>query len=111
MAEFIGPLAEHNKEWGELAMHVGLSAMENPEEVSAACVDFLMYSGYVTYAYFWARAAKVALASTNDSDPIYSSKVKSAQFYFQRILPRVKGLAVSVKSGAGNLQNMDLDEF
>lgn len=111
MAEFIVPLAEHNKEWGELAMHVGLAAMENPEEVGAASVDFLMYSGYVTLAYFWALAAQKALANSDSSDPIYSSKLKSARFYFQRILPRTDSLAVMVKSGADNLLSMELDEF
>ncbi len=111
MAEFTGPLSECNKEWGDLAMHVGLTAMENPEEVSAACVDFLMYSGYVTYAYFWARAAKLATSSNHDSDPIYSSKLKSARFYFERILPRTKSLSITIKSGASNLLSTELDEF
>ena len=116
LSEFIEPLAALNKEWGELAMHVGLTAMEDPEEVGAASVEFLMYSGYVTYAYFWARAAKCALSVIESdqgkaNDPIYGSKIKSAQFYFRRILPRTKSLEASVKAGAASILSMDLDEF
>lgn len=111
LAEFIQPLAILNKEWGELAMHVGLVSMENPEEVGAASVDFLMYSGYITQAYLWARAAQVAQSSNNDSDPIYASKIKVARFYFQRILPRTRGLVDTIKSGASCLLDFELDEF
>ncbi|MFT5082977.1 MAG: alkylation response protein AidB-like acyl-CoA dehydrogenase [Lentisphaeria bacterium] len=112
MHEFVAPLAEANKEWGDATMHIGLSAMENPEEVGAASVDYLMFSGYVTLAYFWARAAQLALVSNNESEALfYSSKIKTARFYFQRILPRTKALLVSMKSGANNLMDFDLEEF
>ena len=111
MKEFVEPLATANKEWGELAMHVGLMAMENKEEVGAASVDFLMYSGYVCLAYFWARAAELGLEKQGSDDPIYSSKIKTARFYFQRLLPRVESLKSTIKSGAKNLLEFELHEF
>ena len=112
LQEFIGPLAELNKEWGELSMHIGLTAMENPEEVGAASVDYLMYSGYVTLAYFWAKAALAAMVADQSSDPtFYLSKVKTARFYYQRILPRTRALIVSMKSGAANLMDFEIDEI
>lgn len=110
MAEFVAPLAGINNEWGELTMHIGLAAMENPEEVGAAAVDYLMYSGYVVYAYLWARAAKTAMDSGN-TDDFYSAKVKTARFYFQRVLPRSQALAIAMKSGVGNLLAFDDSEF
>ena len=60
MAQFAAPLAEVNKEWGDLTMKIGMTAMKNREEVGAASVDYLMYSGYATLAFLWARMAKVA---------------------------------------------------
>ena len=112
MKEFIEPLAALNKEWGEVTMHIGLTAMENQEEVSAASVDYLMYSGYITLAYFWARAAEVALAQGDSDDAhFYQSKIKTARFYFQRLLPRTKSLLVTMKSGADNLMDFDLNEI
>ncbi|MCS5559477.1 MAG: acyl-CoA dehydrogenase family protein, partial [Oceanospirillaceae bacterium] len=60
MAEFIKPLMDANKEWGDLTLKIGMAAMKDRNEVGAASVDYLMYSGYVTQAYLFARAAKVA---------------------------------------------------
>ena len=111
VAEFITPLAEINKEWGELTMHIGLAALEDQEEVGAASVDFLMYSGYVTLAYFWARAALTAASSENKEQAFYQGKIKTARFYFQRILPRTRSLVETIKSGAGNLMDIAEDEF
>ncbi|WP_370978481.1 acyl-CoA dehydrogenase C-terminal domain-containing protein [Agaribacterium sp. ZY112] len=111
LSEFISPLAQLNKQWGGLATHVGLAAIEDAEEVSAACVDFLMYSGYVCLAYFWAQAAELALKNTDQSDPIYSSKLKTARFYYSRVLPRSLALAETIKAGAKDLQDFEMDEF
>ncbi len=111
MKEFVTPLAEVNKEWGEVTMHVGLTAMENPEEVSAAAYDYIMYSGYVTLAYFWARAAEVATKNLEKDKRFYQSKLKTARFYFERVLPRTKSLAVTMKSGAKNVMDFDIDEI
>ena len=111
MNEFTQPLVELNKEWGELTMHIGLMAMENPDEVGAASVDYLMYSGYVTLAYFWARAAAVAMQAEGEDKSFYQSKIKMARFYFQRLLPRTRGLVPSIKSGAANLMDLAEAEF
>ncbi len=104
--EFIDVLANYNKEWGELTMHIGLTAMENPEEVGAAAVDYLMYSGYVTLAYLWARAAIVAMQASGD-ESFYQAKIHTARFYFQRLLPRTATHVATIKSGANNLMAMD----
>ncbi len=112
LKEFIEPLAQLNKEWGDLTMHVGLAAMNNLEEVGAASVDYLMYSGYITFAYLWARAAVVAQGKLDGAEKdYYDAKLKTARFYFQRILPRTQALAVIIKSGADNLLAMDEEQF
>ena len=40
-----------------------------------------------------------------------ASKLKTAQFYFQRLLPRTESHKLSMLSGADNLMSMDVDEF
>ena len=54
-------------------MKIGEAAMENPDAAGAAAVDYLMYSGYVTLAYFWARMAVIAVfrCSLLPSNPGY----------------------------------------
>jgi len=114
MAEFVTPLAKLNAEWGELTMGIGMKAMNDREEVGAASVDYLMYSGYVTLAYLFARAAKQAqqaMAGGSDEAAFYQAKVKTARFYFQRLLPRTRAHAQCIQAGAEPLMALSVEEF
>jgi alkylation response protein AidB-like acyl-CoA dehydrogenase len=114
LQEFVVPLREINQEWGGLTLKIGTAAMQNPDEVGAASVDYLMYSGYVVLAYFWAAAAKLAsaqLAAGTTEEGFYRAKVQTARFYFQRILPRTRSHLVCMESGAANLLDMHADDF
>ena len=111
LAHLVKPLAELNKEWGDLTMKIGMAAMKNREEVGSASVDYLMYSGYVTLAYLWAQMAKVAqeaLANGTSEEDYYKAKLATAKFYFARVLPRTKAHAASMLAGADTV--MDLEE-
>jgi alkylation response protein AidB-like acyl-CoA dehydrogenase len=114
LKEFIEPLAAINKEWGDLTMKVGMIAMKNREEVGAASVDYLMYSGYAVFAYLWARMAKVALdkmVEGTTEEMFYNAKVQSARFYFKRMLPRSKTHAATMLAGADSLMDMPEEAF
>lgn len=114
LKEFVEPLASLNKEWGELTMQIGMKAMQNKDEVGAAAVDFLMYSGYVCLAYFWAdmaRAAMETIKSGTTEEGFYKAKVQTAQFYYQRILPRTLTHKAAIESGVDNLLDMAEEDF
>ncbi len=114
MAEFIEPLAQLNKEWGEVSLQIGMKALKNREEVGAASVDYLMYAGYITLGYLWARMAQTAqqqLAAGAGEAAFYEAKLTTARFYFQRILPRTRSLVDTMLSGADNLMDLDADHF
>jgi len=108
-AEFVQPLKKHCAEWLELSMKLGEQAMANPDNAGAGAVDYLMYSGYVTLAYFWARMAILAqqklAAAAGDAD-FYEAKVLTARFYFERLLPRTESLKITVLAGAHSLMDM-----
>jgi len=110
MAEFVGKLAELNKEWGEVTAKLGEKAMQNPDEVGAASVDYLMYSGYISLAYMWARMAAVALDGDAD-DEFLKAKLHTARFYFQRLLPRTESHKLSMLNGADSLMAMPAEAF
>lgn len=112
--EFVAPLAELNKEWGDITMKVGMAAMKNREEVGAASVDYLMYSGYVCLAYFWADMARLAaekIAAGTTEEAFYKAKIQTARFYFARILPRTRAHVAAMLSGADNLMDMADEDF
>jgi hypothetical protein len=114
LKEFLEPLAALNKEWGELTTKVGMAAMKNREEVGAASVDYLMYSGYAVFAYLWARMAKIALdkmAEGTSEETFYNAKVQTARFYFKRMLPRTRSHAETMLAGADSLMDMPEEAF
>jgi alkylation response protein AidB-like acyl-CoA dehydrogenase len=102
LAEFVAPLAQIAQEWQQLTMDIGRRVMEDPEELGAASVDYLFFSGYVALAYWWARSVAAAERSQPGS-PLASAKRETARFYFQRILPRTFTHAAAIRAGAGSL--------
>ncbi len=114
LAPLVATLAEYNKEWGDLTMKIGMAAMKNRDEVGSASVDYLMYSGYVTLAFLWARMAKVAqeaLANGTSEEDFYKAKLTTAKFYFARVLPRAKGHAISMLAGADTVMDLAEEHF
>ncbi|MEY1661104.1 acyl-CoA dehydrogenase C-terminal domain-containing protein [Isoalcanivorax beigongshangi] len=114
LKEFVEPLVRLNKEWGDMTMAIGMQAMQNPEYVGAASVDYLMYSGYVTLGYLWAEMAAVAqkkLAEGAADADFYKAKVATAQFYFKRILPRTAGHKGCLEGGLDCLMALDEEHF
>ena len=113
-APFVEAVRAAKDEWLGISMEIGKAAMENPDEAGAAAVDYLMYSGYVTLAYFWARMAVVArkkIAEADGDTSFYESKLMTAQFYFERLLPRTESLKKTMNSGADNLMQMPEEMF
>lgn len=114
MQPFVKPLAALNKEWGEHTMKIGMAAMKNRDEVGAAAYDYLMYSGYIVLGYLFAQQAQVSQAKLSESveDPaFYHAKIKTAHFYFERILPRSKAHADAMLSGCDALLSLPEDDF
>ncbi|MDP0561356.1 MAG: acyl-CoA dehydrogenase C-terminal domain-containing protein [Candidatus Endonucleobacter sp. (ex Gigantidas childressi)] len=114
LSAFIKPLTVLNKEWGELTMAVGMQAMKNRDVVGAASVDYLMYSGYICLAYFWADMARVAqekLKQESSNTGFYRAKIQTAHFFYQRLLPRTLSHKASIESGPANLLDMNEDDF
>jgi alkylation response protein AidB-like acyl-CoA dehydrogenase len=109
--EFINPLAELSQEWRTLTGELTEKAIVNMDEAGAASVDYLMYAGYITQAWLWARV--VVLASTKgDADGgFYQAKIHTARFYFQRILPRTKAHLGSLRAGSASLMAMPVELF
>jgi alkylation response protein AidB-like acyl-CoA dehydrogenase len=114
LAGILPILEEKITEWNQLTGEIGVKAIENMDEINAACVDYLMYSGYITFAYLWAQAAAVASkaldAGSEDKD-FYQTKIYSAKFYYQRILTRTAALKQSMVSGVANVLDESIDPF
>jgi len=84
-----------------------MKAFGNPDEVGAAAVDYLRVVGHLTFAYFWARMAKVALEKKDSGDKFYIAKLSTARFYFAKLLPETASLIRTARAGLQPLMEMD----
>ena len=107
MQEFVNPLADLGEKVTKLTMELGMKAMGNADEVGAAAVDYLRICGHLTFAYFFARMARIALAKKDSGDPFYTAKLATARFYFAKLLPETAGLIRSCRAGLAPLMAMD----
>ncbi|NGY05332.1 acyl-CoA dehydrogenase C-terminal domain-containing protein [Solimonas terrae] len=115
MRRYATPLARYAAEWNVLTMRLMLMARKDRDQVSAASHHFLMYSGYVTMAYFWGLQAAVAsdkLANGGkESAEFYKAKLATARFYFDHLLPRAKGHASSMLKPSRSLTKLPVEHF
>jgi alkylation response protein AidB-like acyl-CoA dehydrogenase len=84
-------------------------AAANPCDVGAAAVEYLHLLGHVSYAYLWAKMACVA--SAGEASEFADGKIKTAQFYFAHLLPRIEGLTASLERGSESLMAFDAEQF
>jgi len=96
MGQMMRTLARRTAQWNVLTTLIMLRASKDREQVGSSSVDYLMYSGFVMMAYFWAlQAAKatelLASGKGKESNDFYTAKIQTAEFYFARLLPRADG--------------------
>lgn len=110
MNRFIWPLSKATANWQQYTFRLALKAKKDRDIIGSASVDYLMYSGYVTMAYFWAQMAQAAyekLATDVENRDFYRAKIKTAEFYFERILPRTKSLAATMMADPKTVMQLD----
>ena len=114
LSEIFEILSRHNSDWLKITTKIGVKEMASREEVGAAAVDYMFYSGYVTMAYMWAKMAQTAsqkIAEGSEEKSFYQAKIHTANFYFKRILPRATAHASAIEAGHETLTALDEDAF
>jgi alkylation response protein AidB-like acyl-CoA dehydrogenase len=109
MREFAEPLAQLVAAVKQLTTELVRTCANDPHASGAAAVPYLRLVGHVALAWTWARTAEVSIAKSGSADPIYASKVATARFYFQRILPQTAALLTEIRAGSSALMEPALD--
>jgi hypothetical protein len=109
-------LATRALQWNVMTTRIMLRARSDRELVGSASVDYLMYSGYVMMAYFWAvqaaRAAELCASGKGpESADFYRSKIHTAEFYFERLLPRADGHRKGALAPTRSVMQLDKEHF
>lgn len=89
--------------------HVVSASAGDAREIGAAATEYLHLFGYVLYAYMWAKMA--IAASGRDEMPQMATKLKTARFYFARVLPRTQSLKTVIMQGSGSVMALSPEQF
>ncbi|MCI5060667.1 MAG: acyl-CoA dehydrogenase C-terminal domain-containing protein [Alphaproteobacteria bacterium] len=116
MAEFIFPLA---KAFAKLQQSTAITAqkgLKNPVEAGAASTDYLRQFALVALGYMWAQMVVISqekLASDEgaQSKEFYESKIKTARFFFTRMLPEADWRFKAIMAGAEPLMELEAANF
>lgn len=88
--------------------------MKDAEEAGAAATDYLRLMGLVAMAYCFAKSTKIAglqLFFGTEDKAFYETKIKTATFFFEKILPQATTHFLAIKAGKGSLMAFAEDEF
>ncbi len=103
------------RQWWWISLRLMATSMRDRDMIGSASVDYMMYSGYIFMGYMWLRMAvkaREALADENCTDrDFYKAKLRTADFYFARILPRTESLTKTMLASPGTLMELHEDHF
>jgi hypothetical protein len=110
LVDFVHPLSAALERLSDVTENVINSFKNDSNAVGAASVEYLELFGLTAYAFMWAKMAKVAAPKVSE-DIFYQSKIKTAKFFFSRILPKSVSLAELVKSGSEDMMSLEAAQF
>ena len=87
MSAFIDPLAKAFLRLQRATAVIAQRGLSDPREAAGVAGDYLRLFALVATAYLWARAAKAAMSGGECSASFYRAKLRTAHFFFERLLP------------------------
>jgi hypothetical protein len=90
-----------------------VSGNENPNAPASASFNYMMCMGVLTGGWLMLKSAVAAQAKIDagSDDAFYMSKIATAQFYVEQILPRALAHKTAVMSGADSIMAMPAEAF
>jgi len=70
------------------------------DDVSAACNDYLKVLGLVATAHAWVKVLEVSFKDYENNKKFYEEKIQTANFFFNRVLPRIESYYLTAASGS-----------
>jgi len=105
----IKPLADKLDEYLKITINFTnwiKDKMENSKnDVSAACNDYLKVLGFIALGYSWLKVLDVSYKELNKNKNFFEDKIETANFFFNRILPRIDSHYKSAISGSSYIMN------
>jgi len=115
MAPFTKGLKKGLNDLQAATMWLVQNAMQKPDNAGAASTDYMHLFGLVAMGYLWAQMAKAAQAKlavgANGSTRFYETKLVTARFFTERLLPETAMRLARISAGADTLMALPAEAF
>jgi hypothetical protein len=105
----IKPLADKLEEYLKVTLNftnwIKDKMKNSKDDVSAACNDYLKVLGLISLAYSWLKVLDVSYKELSKNKIFFEDKIETANFFFNRVLPRIDSYYKSATSGSGYIMN------
>jgi alkylation response protein AidB-like acyl-CoA dehydrogenase len=109
----IKPFAEKLNHYLEILVNftnwIKTNIKEHKDNVSAACNDYLKVLGLVAIAFSWLKVLEVTYKELKNNKKFFENKIETANFFFNRVLPRIDAYYNSAVSGSKYIMNFKFD--
>lgn len=114
LQEFVFPMAKAFAKLQQATALIAQKGLKDPNEAGAASVDYLQQFALVALAFMWCRMVKVAQARLQAGAgdmAFYESKIKTARFFMERVLPEADARFKMIQAGAKSMMDVKESEF
>jgi alkylation response protein AidB-like acyl-CoA dehydrogenase len=112
MKPLVAPLGVSLGHLQQASMWFMQNAMAKPDNAGAGATDYMHMFGLVALGYMWCRIAEAVLAKpANGAAPGMKSKLVTARFFMERMLPETATHFARIQSGAGAIMELPDEAF
>ena len=114
MNVYLKPLGASLAHLQQASMWFMQNAMTKPDNAGAGATDYMHMFGLVALGYMWCKIAEASLAKlpkANGAAQRYSTKLTTARFFMERMLPETAAHLARIQSGAGSTMELPDEAF
>ena len=112
-ADILPNFAKTFQRFQMISLLMAQRSFANAEEAGAAATDYLRGFSLLVIGYMWLLMVKTSHEKIGDASDktFYESKLKTADFYFAKVLPEINARMMNIQAGAKPVMNMSADLF
>jgi hypothetical protein len=112
MAEFTKPFYQALKSLRQASLWIAQKSLANKDEAAGASVDYLKMFSLVAIGFIWTKSAKIALEKLDagtEEKTFYETKLATARFFLNRVLPEHFSLLAKITAGVKYMEIPDIE--
>jgi acyl-CoA dehydrogenase len=113
MKPYVAPLSTALGHLQQATTWLMQNAMMKPDNAGAAATDYMQLFGLVTFAFMWARMAKVAndKIAAGGATSYLTTKLVTGRFFMERMLPETTVHLARIQTGAATTMELAAEAF